>query len=35
VLFLGTSNPVGWAAIGIGAAGYGLFRAGQYVYENY
>jgi len=35
VLFLGTSNPVGWAVIGVGAAGYGVFRAGQYIYENY
>jgi hypothetical protein len=34
-LILGTSNPIGWAVIGIGAAGYGAFRAGQYIYENY
>lgn len=34
-LILGTSNPIGWAIIGIGAAGYGAFRAGQYIYENY
>lgn len=34
-LILGASNPIGWAVIGIGAAGYGVFRAGQYIYENY
>lgn len=35
VLLLGTTNPVGWAVLGIGAACYGAFRAGQYIYENY
>jgi len=34
-LILGTSNPIGWAVIGIGATGYGAFRAVQYIYENY
>ena len=35
VLLLGTSNPVGWTAIGVGAAGYGLFRTGQFIIDNY
>ncbi len=35
VLLFGTTNPAGWALVGIGATGYGVFRAGQYIYENF
>lgn len=35
VLLFGTTNPVSWALAGIGATGYGVFRAGQYIYKNF
>jgi hypothetical protein len=34
VLLMGTSNPVGWAVIGIGATGYGIFRTGQFIFDS-